>query len=239
MAVLFLGADSKKTGTLFESYPGCCFPQDPPRVKGSIRQGSHTPQSTAGGRHRGPTQRHRAERPVTPEEAQRCQPGSWPWMAVRCRLTDGFQMRVLCRLPAVPMQASDQQGCFAPLPSHTYLETSHLQRAAINLCGRQAGTGQDRGAASKLLCPVCLPWRVGQALTVYQPEMHQLASTNSPGGRQTQGLWRMAKGAGLRAGNTGSNPSSALTGCEAFSKSCHFSGLHLPPLETCNYSELG
>lgn len=193
MAVLFLGADSKKTGTLCKRYPDSrlLFSQDPPKSE-RLNQ-TRLPYS--------PKHCRRQTQGPNPEALSReaCHTGGGPEVPAQqlaldgnaLPAMDGFRMRVLCRLPAVPVQASDQQGCFAPLPSHTYLETSHLQRAAINLCRRQAGTGQDRGAASKLLCPVCLPWRVSQAL-----KTHSLPARDAPA-RLHQQPWGEANAGNL------------------------------------------
>lgn len=92
--------------------------------------------------------------PVTSEEAQRRQLGSWTWMAVQCcQLMDGFPMRALCRLPAVPIQAGDQHGC--ALPSHVSREhhTSHEQQL-ICVGDRPGQTGP--GSCQQVTAP-CLP----------------------------------------------------------------------------------
>ena len=97
-------------------------------------------------------------------------------------------------------------------------------------------TGQDRqdqGATSKSLRPVCRPWMVGQALDTRSLPASDATSLPSSA----------TLGVGKQWGYSGDElvqiPALPLTSYEAFSKFCHFSRLHFPPVETCNLSELG
>ena len=156
----------RKTGGSVQEMPrtpAWGFPKtNPQRVKHSIRQGSTTPQEPGRKQTRRPNPGVLSQGvPVTSEEAQRCQLGSWTWRAVQCRrLMDGFLMRALCRLPAVPVQPGDQHGC--TLPSHMYREhhTSHEQQL---ICVGDS-PGQTRPGSCQQVAEPCLPPLDGHAL---------------------------------------------------------------------------
>lgn len=106
-----------------------------------------------------------------------------------CRLMDRFPMRVLCRLPAVPVQGPDQHGCTAPHPSHECRnrETSHPQRTAINLCRRQAADRTGGRQQADVLCRPSPQGRPGPQTGRLPASGAPIASARSPQGRQTRG----------------------------------------------------
>lgn len=129
-------------------------------MKGSVKAPTDF-QSHARGRHISLAQQFPAGRPVTPEQTQRYQLGSWAWMAVPL-LADGSLFDEGATQAASCASTGSRSAwlhCSLSLPQVPELGNSTSQRAAINLCketGRRQKTGWGRQRAD---APCLLPPR--------------------------------------------------------------------------------